>query len=123
MPTARAARYTSVVNSPHEPAFEKRVVIKTVQPAIRLALFAVARRRVKMNLQIPFLLLPRIVPPPVARCAPRPRSRQHFSAQPFENYAKGISRMQLEPYGNRRTECSKTRRSHWLLILLLWLFF
>ena len=63
-----------------------------------------------MNLQIPFILLPGIFPPPVAGCAPWTGGGQHLSAQPLKNNASGTPRMQFERGGNGRAKDSKACR-------------
>src|SRR5271154_4653407 len=112
MRIAHEARRTSVVDSPHEPASAQCVLIEAVEAAIVARCrrcIADSRRRMEMNLQIPFILLPGIFPPPVAGGAPRTGSGQHFSAQPLKNDACGTAFVQFEFCGNGRTESPETR--------------
>src|SRR5271170_454456 len=112
MRIARAARRTSIVNSPHEPTAAQRVEVKTIKPAIGTRYrrcVAAARGRMEMNLEIPFVLLPGIFPPPVAGCAPWTGSGQHLSAQALKTNAGGTPRMQLKRCWNRWAKDSKAR--------------
>src|SRR5277367_4128695 len=113
MRIARAVRRTSIIDSPHEPTAAQHVEVKTIEAAIGTRCrrcVAAPRRRMEMNLQIPFVLLPGICAPPVAGCAPWAGSGQHLSAQPLKKNASGTTRMQLERCGNGRAKDSKARR-------------
>src|SRR5579863_3956243 len=120
MRTGHEARCTSVVDSPHEPASAQRVVVETVETTIGRRChrcIAARRRRMETNLQIPIVLMPGIVAPPVAGCAPRAGSGQHFSTQSLNKNASGPAVMQVECGGNGRAENSKTRRGFRIVTL------
>src|ERR1700722_9902808 len=118
MPIAHAAPHTSVVHPAHEPASEQRVKIKAIQAAIRTrpkgrasrSRPALAGRWVKMNLQIPLVLLPAVFAPPIARRAPWACGGQYVSAQPLKNNARGAAFPQLKRRGHRRTKHPEARR-------------
>src|SRR5277367_918806 len=113
MRIARAVRRTSIIDSPHEPTAAQHVEVKTIEAAIGTRCrrcVAADRRRMEMNLQIPFVLLPGIFPPPVAGCAPWTGSGQHLSAQALKKNARGTPCMQLECCGNGRAKDSKAGR-------------
>src|SRR5690348_10983574 len=75
----------------------------------------------EMNLQIPFLLLPGIFLPPLARCAPRAGCCSHFSGQATKKNASRTPNIWLDLGGNRRTENPKACRSFGVLPLFIWI--
>src|ERR1039458_9094244 len=75
----------------------------------------------EINLQVPFVLLPRIFPPPIAGCAPGTGSGKHFSAQTLKNKAGWATRMQFKFCRNGRAKTSKARRSVETLVLFFWM--
>src|SRR6185437_9328151 len=102
----------SVVNSPHKPLAAKRVVINTIEAALRArrAAFQVDRRRkTKMNFKIPFVVLPWIFLPPISRSAPRAGSCNYFSAHAAKRNTCRMPFTQFNFQGQRRPEGSKPR--------------
>src|SRR5690348_17351964 len=83
MPSVRAVRCTSVVPAAHVPVLPRMVVINAIHAIVHflLPLFAAENLRLKMDLHVPFILPPRVFPPPISRTAPRPRSGGNLPAQ------------------------------------------
>src|SRR6185437_16477648 len=102
----------SVVNSPHKPIAAKRVVINTIEAALRAGRGAFQvnhRRKTKMNFKIPFVVLPWIFLPPISRSAPRAGSRNHFSAHAAKRNARRMPFAEFNFQRQRRPEGSKPR--------------
>src|ERR1700683_1667427 len=118
MPSARAVRCTSVVDPPHEPAFAQRVVINPVAPALLSGPpgtggpgFRVLRRGGReAHLQVPFVVIPRIFPPPISGSPPWTRCCQYFSPLALENQPRRPPVAQFQLGGKCRTKNSEARR-------------
>ena len=50
-------------------------------------LFVPPGGRIKMNLEVPFVVLPTVLPPPVSGSTPRPGSGHNIAAHPAEENA------------------------------------
>src|ERR1700722_5562228 len=116
MPNARVVRCTSVVDPPHEPALAQHVVINPVASALPGGLpgtggpnsgsrfCALPSGGIKTHFHIPFVLVPRVFPPPIPGSSPRPRCRQYFSPLALENQARRPPLAQFQLDGKRRTK-------------------
>src|SRR5487761_313367 len=118
MPSAHEARCKSsrksVVNSTHEPTPANRVVINAIEPALRASsggsFPADDGRRMKMNFQVPFVVLPGILLPPISGSAPRAGGGNHFAAQTTKRNARRIPFAQFDCNRQRRPESAECRR-------------
>src|SRR5580698_7098281 len=117
-----------VVHPTHKPTPARPVVINAIQSRAHLHLRILHRRdhlhirrrihrstparipAIKLNLQIPFLLLPCIPPPPIPRNLPRPRRRHHPPIQTAKNNFRRPPFAPFHPRRQTRPENPTTRR-------------
>src|SRR5580658_10813974 len=101
----------SIVHPSHKPSLADRVVKNAIQAVLRNSPHACIRdslplllggsihlrldRGRKTNLQIPFVVLPSVFPPPISGTPPRPRRRHHIAAHSSKTNAHGTSFAQL----------------------------
>src|SRR5215469_10245456 len=97
MQNVREVQRRSIVHASHKPVLPDRIVKNPVHTSfwivrsadieqslglqsMKLSVYLQPHLRRKNNLQIPFVIVPTIFPPPVSRTSPRARRGRHFSA-------------------------------------------
>src|SRR5580704_5858221 len=94
-----------IVHTSYKPTPAVRIVINAIKPR-RSSSSRI--RNIKFNFQVPFILMPRILPPPIPRSAPRPRRRHHPAAQTAKKHFRRTPFTQLDRSRHTRPENSAT---------------
>src|SRR6202043_3220425 len=115
----------SVVHSPHEPALTDRIVIKAIQTALRKrfctfcilailigALCRQSRRIIKADFEVPLVLLPAVLAPPISRSAPGTGSGNHIAAHAAKFNAYRAPLAQFNTCRNGRPENTEGNRRY-----------
>src|SRR5580704_369149 len=115
MPSAHGVPCTSVVKPPHEPVPPRRIVTNSIhaapRPCVCIFLLQTAGNA-KINRQVPFVLIPAVFLPPLARTAPRSRRRHHISLHSAEVNAHWPLVAYFHARRHRRPDHTKSR-CHW----------